>query len=84
MDKFEEAMLILAEECAELQQECFKQIRFKTNDENRKRFVQEICDVLTMIDLISKDYCLDITETEIEKGKFYKTEKLLKYSNLFD
>lgn len=72
-----ELLLVLMEECAEVQQEASKLMRFPTN--SATELEKEIGDLLCMIDLLHKwDY---IRWTEIEKQAHRKQEKLMKFSH---
>lgn len=87
-NKTQEAMIILAEECAEVIQTISKCQRFgldnySPNSEasNKQRLCQELGDVLAMIEiLVEQD---NFTPEDLIKAKQHKTEKLLTWSNLF-
>lgn len=79
MTEQEELLVILMEECAEVQQECSKVLRFGDpfNAENLKK---EICDLLAMIDLAVDKGMLNLDDAE--KLKLAKIDKLRIFSKL--
>jgi NTP pyrophosphatase (non-canonical NTP hydrolase) len=84
-----EIMLIAQEECAEVVQAISKCFRFGFNEKhpneeftNRQRLEEEIGDLLCMIDLmVEKNIISDIL---INAACSKKTEKLKKWSNIFN
>jgi len=83
MNKKEELLVILMEECAEVQQEASKLIRFGSDTwADVLQFEKEIGDLLCMIDLCHKEGL--ISEDAIIQAAEAKYEKLKKWSNLLD
>ena len=85
MNTLEELMVITAEECGELTQECMKTIRFRQEDmtkEARDSLLQEASDVYAMIQLMIRYGLFDYYELEVGAKKKHK--KLEKWSNIFD
>ena len=83
MNKTEELLVILMEECAEVQQEASKLIRFGSETwADVLNFEKEIGDLMCMValcqeaGLINEDAVLEAAEA--------KREKLKKWSNLID
>lgn len=73
----DEMFTVLMEECAEVQIEASKLMRFPENSADNLE--KEIGDLLCMIDILHQhDY---IRWTEIEKQATRKSEKLKKYSH---
>lgn len=79
-----EALTILQEECAEVIQVCSKLLRFGDSPEynNIQRLEQEIGDVLTLIIYLSDTGVIDADN--LEKTIHIKTERLKKWSNLYN
>ena len=77
-DKKQELLTIIMEECAEIQVECSKMMRF---DADSKKLEKEIGDLLCMLDIMYEWHMLDFDE--IEKQLPRKRKKLEKWSNLF-
>ena len=83
MTRNEELLVILMEECAEVQQEASKLIRFGSDTwADVLQFEKEIGDLLCMIDLCHKQGL--ISEDAIIQAAEAKYEKLKKWSNLLD
>jgi len=83
MTRNEELLVILMEECAEVQQEASKLIRFGSDTwADVLNFEKEIGDLLCMIDLCHKQGL--ISEDAIIQAAEAKYEKLKKWSNLLD
>ena len=83
MNHNEELLVILIEECAEVQQEASKLIRFGSDTwADVLQFEKEIGDLLCMIDLCHKEGL--ISEDAIIQAAEAKYEKLKKWSNLLD
>ena len=83
MNKQEELLVILMEECAEVQQEASKLIRFGSDTwADVLNFEKEIGDLLCMIDLCHKQGL--ISEDSIIQAAEAKREKLKRWSNLID
>ena len=79
-EQYKELMIILAEECAEVIQECSKLIRF--NNEDRSNLEKEIGDVAAMLMLASMHDVIDLNA--VAKRVPEKLKKLKKYSNLIE
>ena len=77
-NKKQELLTIIMEECAEIQVECSKMMRF---DADSKKLEKEIGDLLCMLDIMYEWHMLDFDE--IEKQLPRKRKKLEKWSNLF-
>ena len=83
MNQKEELLVILMEECAEVQQEASKLIRFGSETwADVLNFEKEIGDLLCMIDLCHKQGL--ISEDSIIQAAEAKREKLKRWSNLID
>ena len=83
MTRNEELLVILMEECAEVQQEASKLIRFGSDTwADVLNFEKEIGDLLCMIDLCHKQGL--INEDAIIQAAEAKREKLKRWSNLID
>ena len=74
-----ELLTITMEECAEVQQECSKMMRFGTMT-NKYHLSKEIADLLAMIDLLQAYQVIDLGN--VEDHKRMKWDKLKIYSNL--
>ena len=79
-DPRDELLVILMEECAELIQECSKCIR--KGEYDRKKFQDELGDVMTMINLAHEWDMFSWNEVEIREE--YKRNKLKKWSRLIN
>lgn len=79
-EQYKELLIILAEECAEVIQECSKLIRF--NNEDRSNLEKEIGDVAAMLMLASMHDVIDLNA--VAKRVPEKLKKLKKYSNLIE
>ena len=83
MNQKEELLVILMEECAEVQQEASKLIRFGSDCwTDVLHFEKEIGDLLCMINLCHTQGL--ISEDAIIQAAEAKREKLKKWSNLID
>ena len=83
MTRNEELLVILMEECAEVQQEASKLIRFGSDTwADVLKFEKEIGDLLCMIDLCHKQGL--ISEDAIIQAAEAKREKLKRWSTLID
>ena len=87
--KFEEALGILQEECAEAIVEVSKIRRFgldsihhKTNVKHRAMLETELGDVLAMVDILVEQGI--INATAIDYAKEAKKEKLKKWSTIYE
>jgi len=83
-NKIEEAMIILAEECAEVIQVITKCKRFgvdnyspNSNVSNRQHLCQELGDILAMIEILVEQE--QFTPEDLIKAKELKTEKLVQF-----
>jgi len=75
-----ETLLILAEECAEVQQEITKILRFGAEDENIKNLEKEIGDVIAMMAILGYEGIID--EDKVMRRVPTKLRKLKKWSNI--
>jgi NTP pyrophosphatase (non-canonical NTP hydrolase) len=89
MNKTDEALLILAEECAEVIQAISKCQRFGIDvckpgkpRTNREHLETELGDVIAMIEILRDDLGL-VSLNNIEESRVQKREKLKTWSNLF-
>jgi len=87
MNRYQQLMIITAEECGELIQCCSKMLRHADrgadiDEKHRRRLVEELGDVLGMIMLIVKDGYA--TTDELEERINLKRDKLKIWSDLFD
>lgn len=82
MNRQEEILTILQEECAEVIQAVSKVRRFGL-DGNVTELKKEIADVLCMIDILLASDIVKIEETELEMMKYEKVIKLKKFSSIF-
>jgi hypothetical protein len=89
MNKIEEALGILQEECAEVIVEVSKIRRFgidtvhyKEGIPHNKMLEREVGDVLAMIDILIEQNVLSILD--LNKAKIAKKEKLKQWSSIFD
>ena len=77
-DKKQELLTIIMEECAEIQVECSKMIRF---DADSDKLATELGDLMCMLEIMHDWDMLDWEQ--IEKQIPRKRKKLEKWSNLF-
>ena len=83
MNKQEELLVILMEECAEVQQEASKLIRFGSETwADVLNFEKEIGDLMCMVALCQQAGLID--EDSVMQAAEAKREKLKKWSNLID
>lgn len=82
MDKKQELLTILMEECGEVIQASSKIIRFGETEHNLTELKKEVGDLLAMIDLL-ETYSL-VRTGELLVNKQAKIEKLKIYSNLIE
>lgn len=84
MNYEQEILTILMEEAAEVIQECSKMIRFDAyhNPDNMTRLNKELGDLQCMIDMVHQHDM--VSHTEIDKFAELKSEKLKKWSSLFE
>jgi len=78
-EQYKELMIILAEECAEVVQECSKILRFDNNTVNLEK---EIGDVVALLMLAAMHDEIDLNA--VAKRVPEKLKKLKKYSKLID
>lgn len=79
-EKQAEQLVILMEECSEVQQACAKIFRFGLHDgENLQRLKEEIGDLLGIIEWVAREHSFDADEL-VELGK-KKQEKMLKWTS---
>ena len=75
-----EMLVILIEECSELQKVAYKMIRFGRDSEKTEQLAEEIGDIQCMIDLLHE---FDLVSfSEIDERVQIKKEKLREYSNI--
>ena len=85
-----ETMMILQEECAEVIQIISKIYRFgfdsrwpdETSPNNREKMTEEIGDLLAMVDILVEN-CI-ISDTELNKARKNKKQKLKKWSRIYE
>lgn len=77
-----EALIILAEECAEVQQEVSKILRFGPEESNLKNLEAEIGDVIALMVVLAHQGL--INEDNIMRRVPAKLRKLKKWSNIKD
>ena len=80
--KMDETLVILAEECAEVQQAVAKILRFGDDPKSVKQLQDEIGDVLAMITILGHQEVID--GDKILKRVPVKLRKLKKWSNIND
>lgn len=78
----QEALIILAEECAEIQQAVAKIQRFGDDDKNVRQLENEIGDVLAMIAILGHEH--DIDHDVVLRRVPAKLRKLKKWSSIND
>jgi NTP pyrophosphatase (non-canonical NTP hydrolase) len=77
-----ESLIILAEECAEVQQEVSKILRFGPEEANLKNLEKEIGDVIAMMVVLA--YQGIINEDKVMRRVPTKLRKLKKWSDIKD
>ena len=71
-------LVMVMEECAELQQVCSKLIRMKKGDVfSEMRIAEEIVDVQIMLEQLKQMYCYSSTIDRIKKKKLARLRKLV-------
>lgn len=80
--KMNEALIVLAEECGEVVQECCKILRFGFERTNQKALEMEIGDVMCLFEYLSDNGYIDWGN--VSQRVFEKREKLHKYSSLYE
>jgi NTP pyrophosphatase (non-canonical NTP hydrolase) len=83
MNRSEEIMTILQEECAEVIQAVSKVRRFGMS-ENHANLVVELCDLQAMIDLMYEYEVVHCSYEQRLDNIFQKRQKLKKYSHIFE
>lgn len=78
----DESLIILAEECAEVQQVISKILRFGPEEANIKNLEEEIGDIIAMMTIISHHGIID--SDMVMNRVPIKLKKLKKYSNIKD
>lgn len=86
MNRLEELLTILSEECAEVSQVCSKCIRFgmasthpEAPESNQLRLEKEIGDFMAMVRLLTEEYNLNMDNIiESADAKLIKVEKFMK------
>ena len=90
IDKSNEALYILMEECSEVTQAISKILRFgwdavnpvvENSKTNSSHLEEEMGDLLAMIEIVTEKYRL--SPESIETAKLNKINKLKKWSNLY-
>ena len=88
MDKVQEILDILQEECGEVIVAVSKCRRFgmdnsyKDGGTQREHLIQELGDVTLLIDLLKAHGIF--TDEELHQAQVRKSQKLIKWSNIFD
>ena len=83
MNRNEEIMTILQEECAEVIQAVSKVRRFGLSD-NVRELKKELCDLICMIELMREFNVIPMSYEEQLENIFQKREKLKKFSRIFE
>lgn len=83
MNKQEEILTILQEECAEVIQAVSKVRRFGL-DNNVTELKKEVADLLCMIDILLVSDIVAYGEDELDMMKYNKVLKLKKFSRIYD
>ncbi len=83
MDKQEQILTILQEECAEVIQAISKVRRFGL-DGRKAQLEQEIADMLVMVQLLYKNNILEFDELRMTTRMAIKIDKLKQYSDIYD
>jgi len=79
-DPVDEILVILMEECAEVQKVASKMLRFGVTNEKLQELEAELGDLTQMIDLLHKFDM--VSYTNIEEHSQAKYQKLKKFSNI--
>lgn len=86
MTRTEHLLVILMEECAEIQKEASKALRFGLDDHhpdyesNRKRLANEMADFMGIVEMLQDENDLELIDYEKVNAKKIKVEKYLEYS----
>lgn len=83
MNKQEEILTILQEECAEVIQAVSKVRRFGL-DNNVAELKKEVADLLCMIDILLASDIVTYREEELDMMKYNKVLKLKKFSRIYE
>ena len=83
MNRNDEIMTILQEECAEVIQAVSKVRRFGLSD-NVGELKKELCDLICMIELMREFNVIPMSYEEQLENIFQKREKLKKFSRIFE
>ena len=83
MNRNEEIMTILQEECAEVIQAVSKVKRFGMSD-NHSALVKELGDLQAMIELMYEFHVVNCTIDQKFENIFQKRQKLMKFSRIFE
>jgi hypothetical protein len=83
MNRNEEIMTILGEECAEVIVELSKVKRFGMS-ENHGKLVKELCDLQAMIELMYEFQVVNCSIDQKFENIFQKRQKLKKFSRIFE
>jgi NTP pyrophosphatase (non-canonical NTP hydrolase) len=86
MNRLEELLIILSEECAEVQQAAIKCVRFgkasthpDSSESNQLKLEREIGDFMAMVRLLTEEYNLNMDNIiESADAKLIKVEKFMK------
>lgn len=84
MNRSEEIMTVLGEECAEVIVELSKVKRFGMTEENVTRLKKEMSDLQCMLNLMEEFTVVTYRPTEKISQMAQKREKLKKFSKIFD
>lgn len=82
MDRQDEMLTILMEECGEVIQAASKIIRFGATPEKLEELEKELGDLYCMMDLLQKDDM--VSWTSIDENAQKKVDKLKIYSKLYE
>ena len=88
MTRQDHLLVILMEECAEVQKECAKALRFGLDDyyapagddTNRESIVKELDDLIAVVEMLEDEDILEPGSFDRQELKKEKVEKFLKYS----
>ena len=89
MTRQDHLLVILMEECAEVQKECAKALRFGLDDwyapsgvvdTNREQITHELDDLLGIVGMLRQENIIDAENPEAQDAKQGKVERYLKYS----
>ena len=78
MNKKQEILVILAEECNEVAQECMKGLRWPDDASRQQKLTAEVGDLMALLDFAIEEELID--SSMILGYKDMKKEKLLEYS----